>query len=232
MGCAYAQKQNTPKEEKSVKALDDLQAHYPELERTMESVHDACDMIVSTYMNGGKVLTCGNGGSAADAEHIVGELLKSFELKRPLSDQIASQIRESCPDEAQLFIDQLQMPLSALSLTSHLAFSTAFANDEEPSLVFAQALLGLAKAGDVLVALSTSGTSENVVLAVKLARALGVRTIGLTGKNGGSLPGICDICICAPAERTYRVQEYHVAIYHAICRAIEDGFFGHQDDEG
>lgn len=210
-----------------MKALEDLEAHYPELAPVMEDIHDACDSIVSSYMSGGKVLTCGNGGSAADAEHIVGELLKSFELKRPLSDEVEAQIREGCPEEADRFAERLQMPLPAISLTAHLAFSTAFANDQDPSLVFAQALLGLGKSGDVLFSLTTSGSSENVVLAAKLAGALGIKTVTLTGGGGGQIKACSDICICAPADRTYRVQEYHVAIYHAICRAIEDGFFEH-----
>ena len=208
-----------------MKALDDLQAHYPELSGAMDSVHDACEVIVSTYKNGGKVLTCGNGGSAADAEHIVGELLKSFELPRPLSDEIAGQIRETCPDDAEKFIRLLQMPLPAISLTSHLSFSTAFANDEDPALVFSQGLLGLGKKGDSLIALSTSGNSENVLLAVKLSRALGIHSIGMSGRTGGSLRDLCEICICVPAERTYRIQEYHIAVYHAICRVAEDTFF-------
>jgi D-sedoheptulose 7-phosphate isomerase len=208
-----------------VKALDDLQAHYPELAAAMDNIHDACDLVVSAYMNGGKVLTCGNGGSAADAEHIVGELLKSFELPRPLSQDIADQIREGCPDDADRFLERLQMPLPAVSLTSHLSFSTAFANDEDPALVFAQALLGLGEAGDVLIALSTSGNSQNVVLAARLAAALGIRVVGLTGKHGGELAAASEVSIRVPADRTYRVQEYHVAVYHAMCRAIEDAFF-------
>ncbi len=212
--------------------LDDLQAHYPELESIMGPIRAACDMIASTYRNGGKILTCGNGGSAADAEHIVGELLKSFELKRPLSEEIVSLIRENCPEEAERLIGRLQMPLPALALTSHLSFSTAFSNDEEPALVFAQGLLGLGKAGDVLIAISTSGNSENVVLAAKLAQALGIGTVGLSGTDGGRLKSICEICVCAPAEQTYRIQEYHVAVYHAMCREIENTFFGRKDSAG
>lgn len=207
-------------------ALDELTTHYPELEHVMDSIRGVCDTIVTCYKNGGKVLTCGNGGSAADAEHIVGELLKSFELARPLSDEIAVNIRDACPDEAERLIGRLQMPLPAIALTSHLSFSTAFANDEDPALVFAQGLLGLGKPGDVLIALSTSGNSQNVVLAAKLAKALDIRTVGMTGSGGGALGDICDRCIRAPAERTYRIQEYHLAIYHAICLAVEGVFFG------
>ena len=208
-----------------MKALEDLQAHYPDLEPSMHTISDTCDLIVTGYMNGGKVLTCGNGGSAADSEHIVGELLKSFEKVRPLSDDITGKIKSAYPDLESRFAENLQMPLPAISLTSHFAFSTAFGNDVDPAFTFAQALLGLGKAGDVLLGLTTSGNSENVVLAAKLGKALGIRTVGLTGEDGGELLNICDLCIRVPAARTYRVQEYHIAVYHAICRAVEDSFF-------
>ena len=209
-----------------MKAFDDLQASYPDLVPAIDSIRDACDLIVSSYINGGKVLTCGNGGSAADAEHIVGELLKSFEKKRPLSDEIITKIRSGCPELEGQFAEYLQMPLPAIALTAHLAFSTAFGNDVDPAFVFAQQLLGLGRAGDILIGLTTSGDSKNVVLATNLAKALGIKSIGLTGSGGGALLDICDICIRVPATRTYRVQEYHVAVYHAVCRAVEDSFFG------
>lgn len=205
--------------------LTELTAHYTELENLVPDIQSATGIIITTYKSGGKVLTCGNGGSAADAEHIVGELLKSFEVERPLTPELEKAIRSYCPDDAPLFTQQLQMPLPAIALTAHPSFSTAFANDVQGELVFAQQLLGLAKRGDTLIALSTSGNSENVVLAVKLARALEIGTVGLTGREGGLLGDLCDVCIKTPTEITYRAQEYHLAIYHAMCRIIERRFF-------
>ena len=208
-----------------MKLMEELYSHFSELRSVDPELQSAVELIIASYKSGGKVLTCGNGGSAADAEHIVGELLKSFEIERPLTREIEDAIRSASPDEAELFIKRLQMPLPAIALTSHLSFSTAFSNDVNGELVFSQQLLGLAKPGDTLIALSTSGNSRNVVLAVKLAKALQVHTIGITGRGGGSLGNLCDICIKAPSDITYRAQEYHLAIYHAICRIVERHFF-------
>ena len=208
-----------------MKLMEELYSHFSELRSVDPELQSAVELIIASYKSGGKVLTCGNGGSAADAEHIVGELLKSFEIERPLTREIEDAIRSASPDEAELFIKRLQMPLPAIALTSHLSFSTAFSNDVNGELVFSQQLLGLAKPGDTLIALSTSGNSRNVVLAAKLAKALQVHTIGITGSGGGSLGSLCDICIRAPSDITYRAQEYHLAIYHAICRIVERHFF-------
>ena len=208
-----------------MKPMEELYSHFSELRSVDPEMQSAVELIIASYKSGGKVLTCGNGGSAADAEHIVGELLKSFEIERPLTREIEDAIRSASPDEAELFIKRLQMPLPAIALTSHLSFSTAFSNDVNGELVFSQQLLGLAKPGDTLIALSTSGNSRNVVLAAKLAKALQVHTIGITGSGGGSLGSLCDICIRAPSDITYRAQEYHLAIYHAICRIVERHFF-------
>ena len=208
-----------------MKLMEELYSHFSELRSVDPELQSAVELIIASYKSGGKVLTCGNGGSAADAEHIVGELLKSFEIERPLTREIKDAIRSASPDEAELFIERLQMPLPAIALTSHLSFSTAFSNDVNGELVFSQQLLGLAKPGDTLIALSTSGNSRNVVLAAKLAKALQVHTIGITGSGGGSLGSLCDICIRAPSDITYRAQEYHLAIYHAICRIVERHFF-------
>ena len=205
--------------------MDELFSHFPELREMRTELESAADIIIASYKSGGKVLTCGNGGSAADSEHIVGELLKSFEVERPLSRSLMESIQQQCPDDADLFINNLQAPLRAVALTAHPSFATAFANDVNADLIFSQQLLGLADRGDVLIALSTSGNSRNVVLCVKLAKVLGVHSIGLTGRNGSALAALCDVCIGAPSDITYRTQEFHLAIYHALCRVVERHFF-------
>ena len=211
--------------------FEELYKCYPELGPAKGAIEKARDLIVTSYKEKGKVLTCGNGGSAADAEHIVGELLKSFEARRLLSNEVVSRIKDNCGDEAGGFIQNLEMPLPAIALTSHPSFTTAYANDVDPKYVFAQQLLGLGRSGDVLIAISTSGCSKNVVLAAKLALALEICTIGMTGSTGGELAEICDVCIRVPADRTYRAQEYHLAVYHAICRCVENTFFDNPDTD-
>ena len=166
----------------------------------------------------------GNGGSGADAEHIVGELMKEFYIRRPLSRE--EQQRLAAVDEAGILLGQhLQGALPAIPLTGSIALSTAYSNDAVPELVFAQQVWGHGKAGDVLLAISTSGSSKNVYYAIVAAKAKGMVVIGLTGSRQGTMDHLCDICIKAPAEETYQVQEYHLPIYHAICRYVEEKMF-------
>ena len=197
--------------------LDNLTERYPELAPLKEKIGAAIDMIIESYKNGGKVLLCGNGGSAADSEHISGELLKGFmELRRPEGDELAA-LTEALGEDAV----KLQRGVAAVPLTSLSASLSAFANDVDPELVFAQLTYALGKKGDVLICLSTSGNSKNVVKAAKVAKALGIKTIGMSGESGGAFLSICDITVNAPSCETYKVQEYHLPIYHAICAEVE-----------
>lgn len=205
--------------------FDELFERYPELEVCKESVMEAYDILYDCYSNGGTVLVCGNGGSAADSEHIVGELMKGFILKRQINKSDKAKLASSFPEEAEYFTDNLQSALPAISLVSQTAISTAFSNDVSPDMVYAQQVYGYIQPGDVLIALSTSGNSKNVVNAVKVAKAFGGKTIGLTGQKGGNISELCDTTIKAPSDITFKIQEYHLPIYHTLCAMIEYAFF-------
>jgi D-sedoheptulose 7-phosphate isomerase len=172
----------------------------------------------------GKLLVCGNGGSAADALHIVGELMKSFVIYRELSDSEKAHF-EQAPDR-EVLTENLHRALSAISLINESSLSTAYANDAAPELGFAQQLYGLGNVGDVLFAISTSGNSKNIIYAAETARAVRIKVIGLTGNTGGKLKQFCDECICVPESETFKIQELHLPVYHAICLALEEEFFG------
>lgn len=205
--------------------LNELICDYPELEVCKESVEEAFNIMKKCYINGGKVLICGNGGSAADSEHIVGELMKGFQRERRISEEDAKRIWLTVGDGADYICSTLQGSLPAISLTSHIAVSSAYINDVAADMVFAQQVYGYAQEGDVLMGLSTSGNSANVVYAVKVAKAFGVKTIGMTGTNGGRMKDLCDIAICVPSDITYKIQEYHLPVYHTICSMLEAEFF-------
>jgi D-sedoheptulose 7-phosphate isomerase len=175
--------------------------------------------IAGTFRNGGKLLICGNGGSASDSGHMAGELLKSFCIRR----EIDGGIRGAVGDE---IADNLQGALPAISLPDMVAINTAYANDCDPRYCFAQLVYGLGNAGDALVCISTSGNAKNVTIAARVAKAKGMRIIGLTGLTGGALATHCDICIKAPESVTFRVQELHLPIYHTLCLMLEQNFFG------
>lgn len=194
----------------------ELYSNYPELLLIKESIEKAIGALIECYTHKGKVLVCGNGGSAADSEHIVGELMKGFLLTRPVvNEKMSKELSKN-----------LQEALPAIALTGSIALSTAFANDVNSEYVFAQQVYGLGESGDVLIALSTSGNAKNVGHAVEVAKAKGMVTIGMTGELGGNLMKICDIIINAPSKETYRVQEFHLPIYHEICARVEKFFFG------
>ncbi len=197
---------------------------YPPLASCRLQIEAARQALETAFETGGKVLLCGNGGSAADCDHIAAELLKGFERKRPLSDEMRKALAKQGDDMAELGA-RLHKGLPAISLVGHHALTTAFSNDVDPDLVFAQLVCALGCPGDVLVAISTSGRSRSVLLAARTARALGLVTIGLTGRGGGPLAGACDITIDAPGETTPDVQEMHLPIYHYLCRAVEATFF-------
>ena len=208
--------------------IDNLIERYPALSVCRQSITEAVEALCNTYKNGGKVIVCGNGGSASDSEHIVGELMKGFVKKRPIRDEFYEKLKAVCPNEADYLRDNLQEALPAISLMNAVALNSAFANDQAPDLSFAQQLLGMGDAGDVLLAISTSGNSTNVIYALQMAKVKGVRTIALTGKTGGKIKsrGLADITICVPDDETFRIQELHLPVYHMLCIAAENEFFG------
>ena len=213
-------------------AADTLIARYPALESCAADIRAAIAALCACYRAGGKLIVCGNGGSAADAEHIVGELMKGFLLPRHLDENILAKLHEACdatdPMTIDYFMQNLQGALPAISLPSQLAISTAFSNDQAPDLTFAQQVLGLGTPGDVLLGITTSGNSKNVLYAFRMAKALGMKTIALTGAAGGKCTagGYADITTHAPSDETYKIQEYHLPIYHTLCIAVEEEFFG------
>jgi D-sedoheptulose 7-phosphate isomerase len=197
----------------------------PELAVCLTDIQAAYEILVACYRQGGKVLVCGNGGSASDSEHIVGELMKGYLSRRPLPADVRQQLGEAFPETGAYLADHLQGALPAISLVSQTSLVTAFANDVAPEMVFAQQVYGYGRPGDVLIGISTSGNSQNVLYAVQVARARGLHTIGLTGAGGGALGVTCTATIAVPAEPVAEIQEGHIAIYHAICAALEAAFF-------
>ena len=193
-----------------------LYEKYSALEECREDIEKALELILHTYQNGGKVLVCGNGGSAADSEHIVGELMKGFLLKRPVTD-------ERIPERLRM---GLQGSLPAISLPSQCAILSAFINDVDPEMMYAQLVYGYAKENDLLIGLSTSGNSKNVVNAIEVAKCLGAKTLSLTGKNESRMSELSDVTIKVPETETYKVQEYHLPVYHYLCAEVERILFG------
>ena len=211
--------------------IETLLQNHPALIACRDSVESARDLLIDTYRAGGKLLLCGNGGSAADCDHIAGELLKGFLSHRPLSEEDCLALAESLPDgeadpDLYLLAGQLQGGLPAISLPAQTAALTAVCNDTDPALIFAQLTWALGQAEDTLVCLSTSGNSRNVVLAAKAAKTKGLRVLALTGENDSKLSELSDVTVRVPATETYRVQEYHLPVYHYLCAAVEEEFFG------
>jgi D-sedoheptulose 7-phosphate isomerase len=206
--------------------LGHLEQRYPDLSPVIPAIEASVAVLSDAYRADGKLLICGNGGSATDSDHIVGELMKSFELPRPISEDLRTRLLAIDPERGAYLAGKLQNGLPAISLVSHHALTTAIANDTAGDMVFAQQVLGYGKPGDVLLAISTSGRAVNVIHALQVARALDMRTIGLTGRGGGLMPSLCDVLIQVPYDRTLEIQERHLAIYHAICISLEQEFFG------
>lgn len=201
--------------------MENLLKRYPKLIKCKEQIEAALQLMITTYKTGGKILVCGNGGSAADCEHIVGELMKGFLLKREVSDaKIPEDLRKN-----------LQGSLPAISLPSQAAILSAFANDVEPDMVYAQLVYGYAKANDLVIGLSTSGNSKNIVNALKVAKCVGAETLAFTGDKDSILSKTADITIQAPESETYMVQEYHLPIYHYLCAKTESYFFDNKNKE-
>jgi D-sedoheptulose 7-phosphate isomerase len=205
--------------------LKRLLERYPDLESCITEIADAGAMLINAAKEGNKILLCGNGGSAADADHIAGELVKSFCKKRPLKKELAERLKELDPENGACLAEQLQGGIPAISLTFHSALSTAFANDVDPNLVFAQQCQVYGKPGDIFWGISTSGNAKNVYYAALTAKAAGLKVLGLTGKSGGKLKSLCDVCICVPRTETYEVQELHLPVYHALCLYVENALW-------
>lgn len=192
-----------------------LYERYPALEVCKEDIEKALGLMIETYKKGGKILICGNGGSASDSEHIVGELLKGFILKRPVTDErIPERLRKG-----------LQGSLPAISLPSQCAILSAFINDVDPEMMYAQLVYGYAKPEDLVIGLSTSGNSKNVVNAIEVANCMGVKTLSMTGKAESKMSQMSDVTIKVPETETYKVQEYHLPVYHYLCAEVEKVFF-------
>ena len=208
---------------------EELYTRYSELKACEADIDRALELMIETYEKGGKILLCGNGGSCSDAQHIVGELMKGFLLKRPMTaaqkNAFANALGE---EEAEAFASRLQRGLPAISLDGMGALFTAYANDADADYVYAQAVFGYGKPEDLLIGISTSGNSKNVVLAMKAAKALGLRGIALTGAKESKLSALSTVTIRVPDTETFKIQELHLPVYHYLCAAVEETFFGEE----
>ena len=213
-------------EERLYKHIDLLIKRYPSLESIKEDIINGYLVIEECYLNNGKLLIAGNGGSAADSEHIAGELMKRFKLPRPISKELADKLKAVDCVRGEELAKNLECSLMAIPLVAHEALSTAYINDVDGLGVFAQQLYGFGRPGDVFLGISTSGNSKNVMNATVVARALGIKAIALTGKDGGELAKVVDVVIKVPEVETYMVQELHLPIYHCLCLMLEEHFFG------
>lgn len=206
--------------------LELLMTRYPALEVCKEDIATAYEVLAECYAHGGKLLVAGNGGSAADAEHIVGELMKGFVKPRKVPRDYADKLTAANPESGRMLAEKLQGALPAIALDGHPALSTAYMNDCEPLFCFAQQVNGYGNREDVFLGISTSGNSKNVLYAATVARAKGMRVIGLTGQKDSKLTQMADVCIQVPQTETYMIQEYHLPIYHCLCLMLEERFFG------
>lgn len=213
-------------EERLEKHMDLLIERYPVLIECRESIIDAYLILEECYENGGKLLVAGNGGSAADSEHIAGELMKRFKIPRPVKPEFADKLAEADPIRGPELAKHLEQSLMAIPLVAHEALTTAYINDVDGYGVFAQQLFGFGRSGDVFLGISTSGNSENIMNAVAVAKALGIKVIGLTGAKGGELGRAVNIAVKVPSTETYMIQELHLPIYHCWCLMLEEKFFG------
>ncbi len=205
--------------------LDDLVHRYPVLSASEQDIVKGVELLIRSVEKDNKILICGNGGSSADADHIVGELMKGFIQKRPLSKTQKDALRKEGGDLGIQMGELLQQAIPAISLSAHSALNTAFLNDVDPSLIFAQQVLGLGKNHDVLWGISTSGNSKNIIAAIIAAKAMGLKTMSLTGERESRLSELSDVCIRVKGTETYKIQELHLPVYHTICMIIEDHFF-------
>ena len=212
----------------TLQKIEELIKRYPALAVCRDDLTGAVEAICESFRMGNKLITCGNGGSAADSQHIVGELMKGFLLQRKIQNHdkdFFNELKKNYPEDAEYFEKYLQCTLPAISLLGETSLITAFTNDNSADLIFAQQVYGIGKAGDVLLAITTSGNSVNVLHAVKIAKVRGIKTIALTGRSGGKIKSFADISICAPADLAHTIQEFHLPIYHMLCMALENEFF-------
>jgi D-sedoheptulose 7-phosphate isomerase len=208
-----------------LKHLELLIERYPALAVCESEIKSAIEAIIACYERGGKLLLCGNGGSCADCDHIVGELMKGFLKKRPLDESKKAEMVDKCAELDDVTLSKLQGGLPAISLPTIAALSSAFNNDVDPELTYAQATLALGKSSDVFIGLSTSGNAKNVAAAARVARGLGLVVIGMSGEGGGKLACLSDIAIRVPESETFKIQELHLPVYHAICAEVEEYFY-------
>lgn len=208
------------------KHIELLINRYPVLEVCKQDIVEAYLLMEECYENDGKLLVAGNGGSAADSEHIAGELMKRFKIQRPVSEEYANRLIEIDQQRGPDLAKNLEQSLMAIPLVAHEALTTAYINDVDGLGVFAQQLMGFGRKGDVFVGISTSGNSKNIMNATVVARASGIKIIGLTGANGGELAEVSDVVIKVPETETYMIQELHLPVYHCLCLMLEDRFFG------
>lgn len=208
--------------------VDDLIRRYPDLESCRVDIGTAWNLLRDCFRNGNKLLVCGNGGSSADSSHITGELMKGFRLPRPVPADVQQRFAAEFGAQGRELAARLQGTLPTISLSSHTDLMTAIANDNGADMVFAQQVYGHGRPGDVLLAISTSGNSLNIVNAVMAARVLRMPVLGLLGGSGGRIRPLCDVAICVGAEETHLVQERHLPVYHALCSMLEEHFFGEQ----
>lgn len=213
-------------EQKVMNHVDVLIERYPVLEECKQSIIDAYQVMEECYEHDGKLLIAGNGGSAADSEHIAGELMKRFETPRPVPEEFAKKLKEIDPVRGEELSRNLERGLMAIPLVAHEAMTTAYINDVDGLGVFAQQLYGFGRPGDVFLGISTSGNSKNVMSATVVAHALNMKVVGLTGQNGGELAKVADVAVRVPQTRTYMIQELHLPVYHCWCLMLEDHFFG------
>ena len=205
--------------------LEDLIKRYPQLDCCKDALQNTLDAMIRCREGDGTLFFCGNGGSCADSEHIVGELMKSFMLKRPLSTDEIKAYEDNFGDDGKNLASNLEHGFKAISLTGHPSLNTAVANDTDAEVIFAQQLNCLGRKGDLLMGISTSGNSKNVIHAVRTAKIKGLTTVGLTGEKGGMLKEMCDIAICVPSSCTPVIQELHLPVYHWLCIALEAHFY-------
>jgi D-sedoheptulose 7-phosphate isomerase len=206
-------------------SLSSLLKRYPVLQACEKELSSALDLLVTAYQGGNKLLVCGNGGSAADSEHMVAELMKGFLKRRPISSAHAAQIEAADKTDGMAIAQHLQGALAAISLASPTALTSAIANDISYEMIFAQQVYGLGRPGDVLLGISTSGNSKNVSYAISVAKALGLGTIVLTGRSGGALAGLADVTIKVPVDDIVEIQELHLPVYHWLSTELEEIFF-------
>lgn len=208
-----------------MKHIDELCIRYPVLSVCKNDIEKAAEALIESFENGGKLLVAGNGGSCADSDHISGELLKSFVKKRRPSAELIDSIRKINPETGDYLADKLQGSLPVVALTNNTALMTASLNDVDGNVMFAQQVNGYGKEGDVFLGISTSGNSKDILYPTVVAKAKGLMTVALTGKDGGKLKGIADICIVVPEQETFKIQELHLPVYHALCLDIEEYFW-------